>query len=94
MDLPSVVDEVVKEMIKPMVGGILGLVRKIPALFRRSGKAEVRPETAETAETPEPATYRQTVTGGSAGAQGPGAQATVNNYSSEGKPSSSGDGPS
>lgn len=91
MDLPSVVAEVVKELIKSMVGGILGLVRKIPALFRRSGKAGIRPETAQ---TPESATYRQSVQEGSAGAQGPGAQATVNNYSSDGKPSPSGDGPS
>lgn len=93
MDLsPNVVGEVVKELVKPMVGGILGLVRK---MFRRSGKAGIE---RETAETPEPVTYRQSVKEGSAGAQGPGANATVNhNYAPGGKPPRSprtGGGPS
>lgn len=38
--LATLETEISKEIVKALVGGLVGLVKKVPALFRRSGKAK------------------------------------------------------
>lgn len=128
--LTAIEVEVAKEIVKALMGGLVDLVRKVPALFRRSGKVkeelvaaeldrsaaqlaaaggdglvreQVRQEAAWEvllrgllAEHPDaapelraiaaeiqrsaPTVYQQRVDGGSAGAQGPSASATVHHH--------------
>lgn len=136
--LTAIEVEVAKEVVKALMSNLIDLVRKVPSLFRRSGKEElvaaeversaaqlaattgaglereqirqeatwevllrglltehpdaapelraIAAEIQELTSTPEMTVYQQRVDGGSAGAQGPNASATVHHHYAPGTP--------